>query len=147
MSPYCTCIGIVSCKDKGISNWLNEYMYVVWCIAAPQNNNVQIRLTGGPTTQEGLLQVNYAGQWGTVCDDDFTDNAAQVVCKSLGLTLLVLLLFPPLHFSIQIKLMLMLYNRHLQDWWSWQILDYIYLLKMKSSELRYNSKIGKYTTC
>ncbi|XP_062572436.1 deleted in malignant brain tumors 1 protein-like [Saccostrea cucullata] len=58
----------------------------VICQNTPQNNNVRVRLTGGPSNQEGLLQVNYAGQWGTVCDDDFTNNAAKVVCNSLGLS-------------------------------------------------------------
>lgn len=58
----------------------------VICQSAPQSSNVQVRLTGGPSNQEGLLQVNYAGQWGTVCDDDFTDKAAKVVCNKLGLS-------------------------------------------------------------
>ena len=26
----------------------------------------------------------YDGQWGTVCDDGFSNTAARVVCKSLG---------------------------------------------------------------
>ncbi|XP_056011221.1 deleted in malignant brain tumors 1 protein-like [Ostrea edulis] len=58
----------------------------VICRNSPQSSTVQTRLAGGPSRQEGLLQVNYAGQWGTVCDDDFNNNAAKVVCRSLGLT-------------------------------------------------------------
>ena len=41
-------------------------------------------LVGGSCPQEGRLEVQYNGVWGTVCDDGFTDAAARVVCYSLG---------------------------------------------------------------
>lgn len=28
--------------------------------------------------------MKYHDVWGTVCDDDFNDDAAKVICKSLG---------------------------------------------------------------
>jgi len=43
-----------------------------------------VALVDGPTPQEGRLEVQYNGVWGTVCDDGFTDAAARVVCYSLG---------------------------------------------------------------
>ncbi|ELU09534.1 hypothetical protein CAPTEDRAFT_123226, partial [Capitella teleta] len=33
----------------------------------------------------GRLEVLFAGQWGTVCDDGFTDASAAVICRSLDL--------------------------------------------------------------
>jgi len=57
------------------------------------NISFTVRLTGGPSSREGRLEVSHGGDgygmtydyaWGTVCDDGFTDAAARVVCHSLG---------------------------------------------------------------
>lgn len=33
---------------------------------------------------EGRVEIRYHGTWGTICDDDFSDMAAKVICNSLG---------------------------------------------------------------
>ena len=43
-----------------------------------------VRLTGGATNLEGLLQICFNGSWGTVCDDFFGTPDANVVCRQLG---------------------------------------------------------------
>ncbi|XP_070560707.1 scavenger receptor cysteine-rich domain-containing protein DMBT1-like isoform X2 [Ptychodera flava] len=45
---------------------------------------VPIRLVGGSNEYEGRVEVFYSNQWGTVCDDDFEDIDATVVCRELG---------------------------------------------------------------
>jgi len=43
-----------------------------------------IRLVGGEFNYVGRLEIFYNGEWGTVCDDGFNDEAASVACNNLG---------------------------------------------------------------
>ena len=43
----------------------------------------QIRLVG-ETPFKGRLEVFYGGEWGTVCDDNFTPYGCELVCRQLG---------------------------------------------------------------
>ncbi|VEN46185.1 unnamed protein product [Callosobruchus maculatus] len=44
----------------------------------------EIRLVNGSSSHEGRLEVSHYGIWGTICDDDFNEDAAKFVCKRLG---------------------------------------------------------------
>jgi len=44
----------------------------------------QVRLIGGDTASEGRIEVYHEGQWGTVCDDYFQRDDANMVCQAVG---------------------------------------------------------------
>ena len=45
---------------------------------------LQLRLVNGGNEREGRLEILYYGIWGTVCDEGFTFNSANVACRRLG---------------------------------------------------------------
>lgn len=52
---------------------------------SPDTPKIQLRLAGEKRKHnEGRVEVYYSGEWGTVCDDDFSIHAAKVVCRELG---------------------------------------------------------------
>uniref|UniRef100_A0A8C4GF92 Lysyl oxidase homolog n=1 Tax=Dicentrarchus labrax TaxID=13489 RepID=A0A8C4GF92_DICLA len=61
----------------------------MWTLCNAQSDSgspaIQLRLAGEKRKHyEGRVEVFYNGEWGTVCDDDFSIYAARVVCKELG---------------------------------------------------------------
>lgn len=61
---------------------LSYTVSVLFCHLPSQDGTV--RLAGGAARHEGRLEVFYRGQWGTVCDDGWTNSNTQVVCRQLG---------------------------------------------------------------
>ncbi|XP_064597988.1 LOW QUALITY PROTEIN: scavenger receptor cysteine-rich type 1 protein M160-like [Liolophura sinensis] len=75
---------LFSCNHSvfGQHNCHHNKDVVIKCGRGPENSTV--RLVNGASDNEGRVEVFRNGVWGTVCDDDFNQNAAMVVCSMLG---------------------------------------------------------------
>ena len=47
-------------------------------------DHLSVRLVGGQSPREGVVQVFYNNTWGWVCDEGWDKQDADVVCRQLG---------------------------------------------------------------
>ncbi|XP_055959267.1 scavenger receptor cysteine-rich domain superfamily protein [Patella vulgata] len=77
---------------QGYESWIEDCSQPVWGQTNCTSDGVvgvkceqTVRLIGEPGRAGGRLEVRHDGIWKNVCDDNFDKNAAQVVCRQLGL--------------------------------------------------------------
>ena len=67
------CIAMVGLKDN-----------YCWCVFLGPCSDGDIRLSGRQNSTEGRVEICFNNQWGTVCDDFWSNDDGNVVCRQLG---------------------------------------------------------------
>ena len=66
--------------------YLYMYTYIAHGIIIPGITEGSVRETNTGDTYYSLVEVFYAGRWGTVCNTAWQLESAQVACRELGET-------------------------------------------------------------
>uniref|UniRef100_A0A8C6TYL7 Neurotrypsin n=1 Tax=Neogobius melanostomus TaxID=47308 RepID=A0A8C6TYL7_9GOBI len=76
--------GLLQCPKTPWNGGACPSAAAVTCTPHREQVTLPVRLIGGHSASEGTVQVFHAGQWGSICDDQWDDSDAEVVCRQLG---------------------------------------------------------------
>ena len=67
------------------SNWA-EFQGPETCVSSADipANDYPVKLVGGGSEREGRVEIYYNNEWGSICDDHWTQVEGDVVCRELG---------------------------------------------------------------
>ncbi|XP_071503568.1 neurotrypsin-like [Diadema antillarum] len=75
---------LADCQHNGYETHNCKHIEDVGVKCIPTADTGQVRLVGGEDDTQGRVEFYYNGQWGTVCDDLWDIEDANVVCQMLG---------------------------------------------------------------
>ena len=70
------------CNSK--SNMSHIEFLCFFNVSYVTHTHPEMRLRGGNSPMEGYVEITHAGVWGHVCDADWGEDEASVVCRELG---------------------------------------------------------------
>ncbi|KPP56758.1 hypothetical protein Z043_125592, partial [Scleropages formosus] len=76
-------LSLDECLHPGWEQHNCDHMEDAGVSCSPYTDGV-VRLVGADSPWEGRLEVYHAGDWGSVCNQNWTELHAQVVCRQLG---------------------------------------------------------------
>nr|XP_039265426.1 deleted in malignant brain tumors 1 protein-like isoform X1 [Styela clava] len=86
-ADYAAYTNISELRNELPSEWRNisdtKLLNKIERISHKIDHKRKVRLAGGKTEKEGRVEILYMGEWGTVCDDTWGTNEAQVICEML----------------------------------------------------------------